>query len=365
MGHAAHKAGHAERQSFATIRALASIGGSSSASPRHSGRHISHNAESVSAEARHAQHGRVPSAIAEHAAKSATSKSSLSAGSDVAAVVDVRRMLLRELNSAPLTRREIRERNRRDSRKSNFMMAGAMVVLIGSAGALCGASAAGVFDRTPLAEAQVASQQILPADSSDVTGDAYDSSSSRSETRSESVDTSDSTSWDGQETMGQLKVVTLSSRNLTLPEGKQVADGIWRNNELFLADPSDVDVPDSVDHQTGDTGNSYPYGQCTWWAYVRRHQLGLPVGSYFGNAMSWAASARALGYSVDNNPQAGDIVVFAPGQAGASTTYGHVAIVEAVIGDKIVISEANSGGALGQATSRTLANIHDFTYIHS
>lgn len=36
-------------------------------------------------------------------------------------------------------------------------------------------------------------------------------------------------------------------------------------------------------HVTGDVGNAYAFSQCTWWAYVRRHQLGLPVGSHMGN----------------------------------------------------------------------------------
>ncbi|MEE1296533.1 MAG: CHAP domain-containing protein [Bifidobacterium sp.] len=105
---------------------------------------------------------------------------------------------------------------------------------------------------------------------------------------------------------------------------------------------------------TGDTGNAYPYGQCTWWAYERRKQLGLPVGSFFGNGGMWASSALALGYSVDNAPQAGDIAVFLPGQAGADGYYGHVAIVESVNPDgSIVISEMNVEG-LGVQSSRTI-----------
>lgn len=120
----------------------------------------------------------------------------------------------------------------------------------------------------------------------------------------------------------------------------------------------------TVGHDTGDSGNAYPWGQCTWYAYERRHQLGLPCGSYFGNAASWAASAAAYGYAVDHNAQVGDIVVFAPGQAYADATYGHVAVVEAVSGDTITISESNAKG-LGVISSRTLSGSSQFTYIHS
>lgn len=50
-------------------------------------------------------------------------------------------------------------------------------------------------------------------------------------------------------------------------------------------------LPDGFnpDHATGDSGDDYPYGQCTWWAYERRKQLGLPVGGRFGNGGLWAA----------------------------------------------------------------------------
>ena len=117
-------------------------------------------------------------------------------------------------------------------------------------------------------------------------------------------------------------------------------------------------------HETGDIGCSYPYGQCTWWAYVRRHQLGLPCGSYFGNAKEWVESAEERGYSISDSPQPGDIVVFQPGQEFADPNFGHVAIVESVLGDSIIISECSAGGSLGQPTTRTLTDIHRFTYIH-
>ena len=120
-------------------------------------------------------------------------------------------------------------------------------------------------------------------------------------------------------------------------------------------------------HGTGDTGNDYPYGQCTWWAYTRRAQLGLPAGSHFGDARSWGDSARALGYWVDNTARhVGDIVVFAPGQMGADSYYGHVAIVEGVNADgSIKISESNVKG-LGVISDRTFTaqEASQLTYIH-
>lgn len=118
-------------------------------------------------------------------------------------------------------------------------------------------------------------------------------------------------------------------------------------------------------HPTGDAGyNGYPSGQCTWWAYERRHQLGLPVGSFFGNGAQWAGAARAFGYSVDNTPRSvGDIVVFQPGQAGADRTYGHVAIVEGIFGNSIMVSECNYGSVY--VTRRMVGNAGAYQYIHS
>ena len=120
----------------------------------------------------------------------------------------------------------------------------------------------------------------------------------------------------------------------------------------------------TVGHATGDYGNAYPWGQCTWYAYTRRHALGLPCGSYFGNARSWAGSAAALGYSVDHNPQVHDIVVFMPGQAGADAYYGHVAVVEAVGNGYIVISESNARG-LGVISNRICYSPTSYDYIHN
>lgn len=101
--------------------------------------------------------------------------------------------------------------------------------------------------------------------------------------------------------------------------------------------------------------DSYPDGQCTWWACMRGRRLGMDVGRYWGNGGDWAASAAGLGYEVTtSNPVSGAIVSFPPGVQGADATYGHVAVVEKVDPSAgiLLISEMNVKGFI--ATSRTL-----------
>ena len=84
------------------------------------------------------------------------------------------------------------------------------------------------------------------------------------------------------------------------------------------------------------SGNRYSYGQCTWYVYERRMQLGMPVGGMWGNAYSWGFMAQASGYLVDNNPTVGAVMQNSGG-------YGHVAVVEAVNpGVSVSISEMNA-----------------------
>ena len=71
---------------------------------------------------------------------------------------------------------------------------------------------------------------------------------------------------------------------------------------------------------TASVGNAYAFGYCTWYAYERRPD----IGSFWGHASSWAASARAAGFTVVQGvPQAGAIFQYGGG-------YGHVGIVESV-----------------------------------
>lgn len=101
---------------------------------------------------------------------------------------------------------------------------------------------------------------------------------------------------------------------------------------------------------------AYPDGQCTWWACMRGHKIGLDVGSYWGNGGDWAASATAAGWKTTRtDPVAGSIVSYPPGVADADTLYGHVAIVEGVDAKAgtVTISEMNGRGGLGIVNHRT------------
>ena len=56
--------------------------------------------------------------------------------------------------------------------------------------------------------------------------------------------------------------------------------------------------------------------------------------------------------------------MFAAGQEGSDSYYGHVAIVEKINDDGSIVT-AESGASLNGGTySRTLTNVGDFQYIH-
>lgn len=114
----------------------------------------------------------------------------------------------------------------------------------------------------------------------------------------------------------------------------------------------------------GDYGNAYVAGQCTYWAYERRRQMGIGTPSYLGNGGDWWRSAPSYGLRVDHNPQVGAALSFLPGQDGADGTWGHVAVVEAVYGDgTFQISEMNVGG-LWMMNYRTLTNLGQYWFVH-
>jgi surface antigen len=98
-------------------------------------------------------------------------------------------------------------------------------------------------------------------------------------------------------------------------------------------------------------GDTYEWGNCTYWAYAMRLWAGNPVGQYWGNANTWDDTALSLGYIVDHTPTVGAVYQTDEGE------WGHVAYVIAVdskTGDW-TISEMNAKG-LNIVSTRTFTH---------
>lgn len=104
----------------------------------------------------------------------------------------------------------------------------------------------------------------------------------------------------------------------------------------------------------GGIGNSYAYGYCTWYVASMR-----AVPQFWGNARSWYYNAQASGYATGRTPRPGAIAQTPVGYGG----YGHVAIVEQVNGNQVLISEMNGIAGWGRV-GRRWANASDFSYIY-
>ena len=89
--------------------------------------------------------------------------------------------------------------------------------------------------------------------------------------------------------------------------------------------------------------NGYDYGYCTW--YVANQ---IPVPSNWGNASTWAYYASQSGWNVSTTPNVGSVAQTADAAGGQ----GHVAIVKAVNGSQIEISEMNGPAGWGNVDTR-------------
>lgn len=90
-------------------------------------------------------------------------------------------------------------------------------------------------------------------------------------------------------------------------------------------------------------GNRYAYGWCTWYAYERRAKMGRPIGSFWGNASSWAYSAQRAGMTVNNTPAPGAIFQTGGGYSGM----GHVGIIDSVDFKKGTVTYSDMNGLAG------------------
>lgn len=87
------------------------------------------------------------------------------------------------------------------------------------------------------------------------------------------------------------------------------------------------------------TTNTYDYGYCTFWAAMRREEVGKPIPNNWGDAHTWDDGAKLAGYTVDHTPGQHAIMQTDKGDLG------HVAFVEEVGPDgSWKVSEMNVKG---------------------
>jgi len=108
-------------------------------------------------------------------------------------------------------------------------------------------------------------------------------------------------------------------------------------------------------------GNTYAWGNCTYWAYAMRLWADRPIGQYWGNANTWDDSARREGYVVNQTPAEGAIFQTDSGE------WGHVAYVTQVdaADGQWTISEMNAPN-LNVVSTRTFPkdSAAFYTFIH-
>ncbi|GCE26320.1 hypothetical protein KDA_18040 [Dictyobacter alpinus] len=99
--------------------------------------------------------------------------------------------------------------------------------------------------------------------------------------------------------------------------------------------------------------STYPFGQCTWWAAQRYYQLHNVVVPWTmnANAGQWVDRASQFGWHVSSIPALGSILVLGSGVQGANRV-GHVAVVEQILNNNMVIaSSMNWGNKPGAVTN--------------
>ena len=109
-------------------------------------------------------------------------------------------------------------------------------------------------------------------------------------------------------------------------------------------------------------GNTYAWGNCTYWVFAMRLWAGSPIPTTWGNANTWDDRASADGYIVNRMPAAGAVFQTDEGQ------WGHVAYVTQVddVSGKWTISEMNAP-RFNVVNTRTFAkeSASSYKFIHS
>lgn len=131
----------------------------------------------------------------------------------------------------------------------------------------------------------------------------------------------------------------------------------------FLSNVPSLAVAETQGFYTGGPveGNTYAWGNCTYWAFSMRLWAGYPIPTSWGNANTWDDRAIRDGYEVNRTPAVGAVFQTDEGE------WGHVAYVIAVNSQsgEWTISEMNYAGLniVGKRTfSRESAAYYKFIH---
>ncbi len=131
----------------------------------------------------------------------------------------------------------------------------------------------------------------------------------------------------------------------------------------FLSGVPSIEAAESQGFYMGGPveGDTYAWGNCTYWAFALRLWSGHPIPTSWGNADTWDDRAINDGYVVDHTPAAGTVFQTDSGN------WGHVAYVTDVNeqSGQWTISEMNYLG-LNIVSKRTFTReaAASYTFIH-
>jgi len=154
-----------------------------------------------------------------------------------------------------------------------------------------------------------------------------------------------------------------AGEQIIIPNGKKPAPApaqYFSSAPSFFGSAGSVSAPYAF---TGKIfpGNTYAWGNCTWWVYQRRAELGRPIPSNLGNANMWAINGAAAGMSVSKTPVAGSIIYHINDPA---SFLGHVGIVERVNPDgSIFTSDMNYNFLLNKLVNRNIPTSEFYKYL--